>query len=219
MRILLVEDDVMLGKATASGLKTTYAVDWCQSAEDAADALRTTDYDLVVLDINLPGKSGLDLLKEVRSKKDDRPIMFLTARDAVQHRIAGLNAGADDYLVKPFDLDELIARSAALIRRSKGRSSATIVHGNLEFDPVSRTVKVDDKNIHLSARELAVLEILLSNAGRVVSKSRIEEQIYDWGSGEIESNTVEVHVSALRRKIGKDFIRTIRGLGYVISHD
>lgn len=217
MRVLLVEDDVMLGKATASGLKTSYAVDWCQTAEDASEALRTTDYDLVVLDISLPGKSGLDLLKEVRARKDNRPIMFLTALDAVQHRIAGLNAGADDYLVKPFDLDELIARSTALIRRSKGRASSSITLHGLEFDPASHAVKVDGKVVHLSARELAILEILLNNAGHVVSKARIEEHIYDWATGEIESNTVEVHVSALRRKIGKDIIRTIRGLGYVIK--
>ena len=217
MRILLVEDDRMLGQATASGLKTAYAVDWCQSAEEAAEALRTTDYDLVVLDISLPGKSGLDLLKEVRLRKDNRPVMFLTARDAVQHRVTGLNAGADDYLVKPFDLDELIARSGALIRRSKGRAAPTMRFGKLEFDPGARSVKVDGKPVHLSARELAVLEILLNSAGQVVSKARIEENIYDWCTGDIESNTVEVHISALRRKIGRDCIRTIRGLGYVFS--
>ncbi len=217
MRILLVEDDAMLGRATESGLKISYAVDWCKNAEDAADALRTTDYDLVVLDINLPGKSGLDLLREIRRNKDARPVLLLTARDAVQHRIEGLNAGADDYLVKPFDLDELIARCGALIRRSNGRASALLTHQGMEFDPASRVVRVEGMTVHLSARELSILEILLNNLGRVISKARIEEHIYDWSADEIESNTVEVHVSSLRRKLGKQFIRTIRGLGYTVS--
>lgn len=208
---------MMLGKATASGLKTAYAVDWCQTAEDAGEALQTTDYDLVVLDIGLPGQSGLDLLKEVRARNDNRPVMFLTARDSVRHRIDGLNAGADDYLVKPFDLDELIARSAALIRRSKGRASAAIAHRGIVFDPVARIVTVDGRDARLSAREFAVLEILLGNMGHVVSRARIEELVYDWDTSGIESNAVEVHISSLRRKLGRDMIRTVRGLGYVVS--
>ena len=217
MRILLVEDDKMLGKATAAGLKTSYAVDWCQTAEEAADALRTTDYDLIMLDVSLPAKSGLDLLKEMRSKKDERPVLLLTARDAVRHRIEGLNAGADDYLTKPFDLDELLARAAALIRRSKGQTTPKILQGDIIFDKAAHTATKDGKIIPLSARELAVLEILINNIGRVISKSRIEEHIYDWSSEEIESNTIEVHVSSLRRKLGKTFIKTIRGLGYMIA--
>jgi DNA-binding response OmpR family regulator len=217
MRILLVEDDKMLGKATAAGLKTAYAVDWCQTAEEAADALRTTEYDLVMLDINLPVKSGLDLLKEMRGKKDERPVLLLTARDAVRHRIEGLNVGADDYLTKPFDLDELLARAAALIRRSKGQTIPKILQGDIIFDRAAHTATKDGKVIPLSARELAVLEILINNIGRVISKTRIEEHIYDWSNEEIESNTIEVHVSSLRRKLGKTFIKTIRGLGYMIS--
>ncbi len=209
---------MMLGKATLAGLKAAYAADWCQTAQDAAAALGTTDYDAIILDINLPGKSGLDLLREIRAAKDQRPVMFLTARDAVHHRIEGLNAGADDYLVKPFDLDELLARTAALIRRSRGQASSTIACGDLiVFNQVTRTVSKDGKNVLLSSRELAILEILLSSAGQVISKSRIESRIYDWSNEEIESNTVEVHISSLRRKLGKNLIRTMRGLGYVIQ--
>ena len=217
MRILLVEDDKMLGKATTAGLKTAYAVDWCQTAEEAADAMRTTEYDLIMLDINLPVKSGLDLLKEMRRKKDERPVLLLTARDAVHHRIEGLNAGADDYLTKPFDLDELLARAAALIRRSKGQTTLKILQGDIIFDRTAHTATKGGKVIPLSARELAVLEILINNVGRVISKARIEEHIYDWSNEEIESNTIEVHVSSLRRKLGKAFIKTIRGLGYMVA--
>ncbi|MCB9987841.1 MAG: response regulator transcription factor [Rhodospirillales bacterium] len=216
MRVLLVEDDEMLGKATAAGLKTAYAVDWCCNAEDAQVALETTPYDLIVLDINLPGQSGLSFLQQIRAEGDERPVLFLTARDAVHHRIEGLNAGADDYLVKPFDLDELIARCGALIRRSQGRASPVITWDGLVFDPVGKQVNRDGKPVKLSGRELAVLEILMSHMGRVVSKNQIEEHVYDWNSGDIESNTVEVHISALRRKLGKDLIKTVRGVGYMV---
>lgn len=217
MRILLVEDDIMLGKATTEGLKTAYAVDWCETAEDAAAALKTTPYDLLVLDINLPKKSGIDLLKELREHNDDRPVLFLTARDSVAHRIEGLNAGADDYLVKPFDLDELIARIGALIRRSQGRASPKITCGDIVYNPVAKQVKKSGKLIKLSGRELSVLEILMTNLDKVMSKLQIEEHIYDWNSGDIESNTIEVHISALRRKLDKDLIKTIRSVGYIIS--
>lgn len=217
MRVLLVEDDVMLGKATVEGLKTAFAVDWCESAEDASAALKATPYDLVIMDINLPGQSGLDLLKDLRGANDDRPVLFLTARDTVRQRIEGLNAGGDDYLVKPFDLDELIARSSALIRRSQGRASPEIVSGNISYDPGAKKVTQDGKTVKLSGRELAVLEILITHPGKVISKAQIEDHIYDWDSGDIESNTIEVHISALRRKLGKDLIETIRGVGYMIE--
>jgi DNA-binding response OmpR family regulator len=209
----------MLGKATAEGLKTAFAVDWCKSAEEAEDALSTTDYDLLVLDINLPKKSGLELLSELRASNDDCPVLLLTARDAVQHRIEGLNMGADDYLVKPFDLDELIARISALVRRSQGRSNPKITIGDIVYDPSAKQVTRQGKVVNLSARELAVLEILMSSIGRVTSKSQIEEHIYDWDSGDIESNTIEVHISSLRRKLDKEFIKTIRGVGYIINHE
>ena len=217
MRVLLVEDDIMLGKATTEGLKTAYAVDWCETAEDAALALQTMPYDLIVLDVNLPGKSGLAFLKDLRKENDNRPVLFLTARDAVSYRIEGLNAGADDYLVKPFDLDELIARIGALIRRSQGRANPKIICGNITYDPTAKQAKKDKKTIKLSGRELAVLEILMSNADKIISKPQIENHIYDWESGDIESNTVEVYISALRRKLGKNFIKTIRGVGYMVA--
>jgi DNA-binding response OmpR family regulator len=217
LRILLVEDDKMLGKATAEGLRTAYAVDWCESAEDAADALRTTPYDLVLLDVNLPKQSGMDLLKEMRAMNDTRPVLFLTARDTVAHRIAGLNAGADDYLVKPFDLDELIARAGALIRRSQGRANPEISCGSIIYNPEAKAVSKNGEIIKLSGRELSILGILMSNIGRIISKEQLEEHIYDWNSGDIESNTIEVHISALRRKLNKDFIKTIRGVGYMIT--
>lgn len=216
MRVLLVEDDRQLGKATKAGLKTAYAVDWCQDAETAANALELTDYDLVVLDINLPKKSGLELLRELRNRGDDRPVLFLTARDAVHHRVEGLNAGGDDYLVKPFELDELLARVAALLRRRHGRTSTAITRGDLVIDLQAKVANRSGQQIPLSAREMAVLEILLNNSGRIISRTQIEDHIYDWSGEDIESNTIEVHISSLRRKLGKDLIRTIRGLGYMI---
>lgn len=219
MRILLVEDDRMLGKATVEGLKTAYAVDWCETAEDAQAALHSTPYDLVILDVGLPEKSGLDLLKDLRAANDTRPVMFLTARDAVHHRVEGLNAGADDYLVKPFDLDELIARAGALMRRSQGRASPEIKWGDITYDPGAKKVRKGSEHVKLSGREHAILQVLMENIGRVLSRSQIEDHIYDWDSGEFESNTVEVHISALRRKLGKDFITTIRGVGYMIAED
>lgn len=217
MRVMLLEDDEMLGKATAAGLKTSYAVDWCKNALDAEAALRSTEYDLAILDINLPGKSGLELLRDMRAAKDNRPVLLLTARDSVRHRVEGLNAGADDYLVKPFDLDELLARAAALIRRSHAKGSTVLSCGEITLDPLTHMVTKGGANILLSARELAILEILMRNPGNVVSKVRIEEHIYDWSSEDIESNTVEVHISSLRRKLGKDFIKTLRGLGYAVG--
>ena len=219
MRILLVEDDAMLGKATSEGLKTAYAVDWCESAEDAQTALKSTPYDLIILDIGLPEKSGMDLLTELRAANDTRPVMFLTARDAVHHRIEGLNAGADAYLVKPFDLDELIARAAALIRHSQGRANPKIKGGNIEFDPAARQVKKNRNFVRLSGRELAILQVLMDNIGKILSKAQIEDHVYDWDSGEFESNTVEVHISSLRRKLGKNLIKTIRGVGYMVPHE
>jgi DNA-binding response OmpR family regulator len=217
LRILLVEDDKMLGKATADGLRTAYAVDWCENAEDAANALRTTSYDLVLLDVNLPGQSGMGLLKNMRAANDTRPVLFLTARDTVAHRIAGLNAGADDYLVKPFDLDELIARAGALIRRSQGRANPEITCGEITYNPEAKTANKNGELVKLSGRELAILEILMNNIGRIISKEQLEGHIYDWNSGDIESNTIEVHISALRRKLNKNFIKTVRGVGYMIS--
>lgn len=218
MRVLLVEDDPMLGKATMAGLKTNYAVDWVTTAEDAELAIAANPYDLILLDINLPDRSGLDVLKTMRHNKDDRPVLFLTAKDSTKNRIDGLNAGADDYLIKPFDLDELLARCAALIRRSHGRSTPRLECKNIILDLSAKTVTHNAVPVALSARELGILEILMSCSGQIVSRSKIEEHLYDWaGADMVGSNTVEVHISSLRRKLGKDSIKTIRGIGYMIE--
>ncbi len=216
MRILLVEDDRNLGRATAEGLRESYAVDWVGSVEEARDALATTSYSMLVLDINLPGESGLDLLQDLRRNKDQIPVLMLTARDAIRHRVEGLNAGADDYLVKPFDLDELLARCAAQIRRGSGQASPLIILRDIEYEPAGRHLKKNGETVRLSSRELAVFDCLIRNIDRTVSKEKIMESVYDWSSEEIESNTIEVHVAALRRKLGRDLIRTIRGVGYII---
>lgn len=216
MRILLVEDDRNLGKATADGLKDAYAVDWVRSGEEAEDALATTTYALIVLDVNLPGLSGLGLLQRLRAKKNSIPVLLLTARDALRHKVEGLNAGADDYLVKPFDLDELLARCAALIRRSGGLATPVIEHDDLVYEPASGHLEKAGQSIQLSARERAIFDCLIRQIDRPVSKDKIMESIYDWSSEEVESNTIEVHIAALRRKLGHDLIKTIRGIGYKI---
>lgn len=216
MRLILVEDDKHLGKATAEGLKESFAVDWVGSAERAEEALATTDYALMVLDINLPGASGLELLARLRRRKAPLPVLLLTARDALRHKVEGLNAGADDYLVKPFDLDELLARCAALIRRSSGHPAPVIIHGDLRYEPASGHLEKNGETIHLSGRERAIFDCLIRGIGRPVSKASIEQCVYDWSNEDIESNTIEVHIAALRRKLGRDLIKTMRGVGYSI---
>ncbi len=217
MRVLLVEDEDLLGEATQRALQTVYAADWVISAEDAQEAMATHSYDLLVLDINLPGISGLDFLGKLRSRNNEIPCLFLTARDATYHRVEGLNAGADDYLVKPFDIDELLARCAALLRRAHGRAKPVIEHHGIIYDPIAHKVSQGGRAIALSARELAVLSYLLNNIGNIVSKQQIEQHIYDWSNDDIGSNTIEVYISSLRRKLGKDIVKTIRNIGYVIE--
>ena len=217
MRILLVEDDRNLGKATAEGLRDAYAVDWVRSSEEAADAIAATPYALVVLDINLPGASGLSLLADLRKNAVPVPVLLLTARDAIRHRVEGLNAGADDYLVKPFDLDELLARCAALIRRSSGQASPAIRHRDIVYETASGYLEKSGRPVSLSGRELAVFDCLIRNIGRNISKEKITESVYDWSSEEIESNTIEVYIASLRRKLGHDLIKTNRGVGYMIA--
>lgn len=217
MRLLLVEDDEHLGKATAEGLKETFAVDWVGSAERAETALATTCYALMVLDVNLPGASGLELLARLRQRKTPLPVLLLTARDSVRHKVEGLNAGADDYLVKPFDLDELLARCAALIRRSSGHAAPVITHGELRFEPATGYLEKNGETIHLSARERAIFDCLIRGIGRPVSKTSIEHSVYDWSNEDIESNTIEVHIASLRRKLGRELIKTLRGVGYIIE--
>jgi two-component system response regulator QseB len=216
-RILLVEDDAMMGQAVKVALSQAgYAVDLIDTAEDAEAALDTTPYDLVVLDINLPGKSGLDMIKGLRRRKKDIPVLALTARDTTKQKVEGFSAGADDYVVKPFDLDELLARLQALLRRSNGRSVSHIKNGAVIIDPTARTVQRNGKPIDLSAREFAVLAILMENLGKVMNKQEIEDKLYGWDI-EIESNAVEVHISHLRKKLGDTAIKTIRGLGYIVE--
>lgn len=217
MRVLLVEDERPLGQAVQEHIAAAgHAVDWMQTLADADVALRTVDYGLVLLDLHLLDGSGLDLLVALRRRGDQRPVIILTARDQIRDRIAGLNAGADDYLVKPFDLDELQARVSAVARRYAGNPNPVFRIGNVALDLAHHQAWRDDAVAELTAREWAVLERLLQRPNAVVPKAQIEEALYPFGA-EIESNTVEVHVSNLRRKLGPEVIRTKRGLGYQIG--
>jgi len=219
MRVLLVEDDAQLGDGLRTALKQEgYAVDWAQDGEEGDLALRTEPYDIVVLDLGLPGQSGLEVLEQLRNRGSDVPVLILTARDTSKDRVAGLDKGADDYMVKPFNIDELCARIRSILRRAHGRAAPKLSAGALEMDVAGRTVELAGESVELSAKEFAVLLQLLENKGRVMSKSRLEEGMYDWES-ELESNAVEVYVHHLRKKLGKDLIRTIRGVGYVIDKD
>jgi len=219
MRILLAEDDNMIGAAVRDSLhQDGYAVDWLRDGLRADAALATGHYDLILLDLGLPGKDGLDLLRGLRRRRNTAPVIVITARDAIESRIAGLDAGADDYIVKPFDLDELAARIRAVHRRYAGRADRTMRAGGIVFDPATRRVTVGGKEVALSARELALLEALIDRAGAVLSRAQLEERIYGWGE-EVESNAVEVHVHGLRKKLGAKHIRTIRGVGYTLRTD
>ncbi len=216
MRLLLVEDDENLGKATQEGLQEIYAVDWVCCAEDAKLALLTNEYNLIVLDISLPAMSGLELLKDLRKNKNQIAVLLLTARDSISSRIEGLNSGADDYLIKPFDLDELLARCAALIRRSIGQMDLVINCKDISYEPASGHLEKNGNTIMLSARERAVFDCLIRNIDRPISKDNIMQNIYDWSSEDVDSNVIEVYIASLRRKLGKEFIKTIRGVGYII---
>ena len=217
MRILLVEDDEMIGESVAAGLRLAgHAVDWVRDGRAADAALSPPVHDMVLLDLGLPRKSGLELLKGVRAGGADLAVLIITARDAVADRIAGLDAGADDYIVKPFDLDELAARMRAVARRRAGRAAPEIEYGPLRLDPAKRRAFVEGREVALSGREFAVLEALLERPEAVLSRAQIEERLYGWRQ-EIESNAVEVHIHALRRKLGADMIRTLRGVGYTVA--
>ncbi|MGI4985476.1 MAG: response regulator [Janthinobacterium lividum] len=217
MRILLVEDDRMIAEGVRKALRADgWAADWVADGAAALSALALEQYDMVLLDLGLPKRDGLDVLRHLRAAGQRLPVMIVTARDAVADRIKGLDAGADDYLVKPFDLDELAARMRALLRRQAGRSDPAVRIGRLSIDPAARAVALDGVAVALSAREFALLEALIARPGAVLSKAQLEERIYGWGE-EIGSNAVEVYVHALRKKLGADVIRTVRGLGYVVS--
>jgi DNA-binding response OmpR family regulator len=216
MRVLLVEDDPMIAQGLQTALRQDgYAVDWMREGNAADEALRTTTFDIVLLDLGLPGRDGLDVLRRLRQRGSATPVIILTARDDVQDRIAGLDAGSDDYIVKPFDLDELAARMRSVLRRAAGRGDPCIEHNGIRLNPVTHVVEKNGSPVHLSAHEYAVLEALLQRPGAVLSRAQLEDRLYGWGA-EVESNAVEVYVHGLRRKLGSEAIRTLRGVGYFV---
>ncbi|GIK87254.1 MAG: DNA-binding response regulator [Betaproteobacteria bacterium] len=217
MRLLLAEDDPMIGTAVARGLaQDGFVVDWVRDGAAADAALRDDVHEVLLLDLGLPRKAGLDVLAALRARGDARPVLILTARDAVADRVAGLDAGADDYLVKPFDLDELGARIRALARRRAGRAAPVLVHGALVLDPAARTVTRDGTPVALSPREFALLEALMRRPGAVLSRAQLEERLYGWNES-VDSNAVEVHLHGLRRKLGAEAIRNVRGVGWTLA--
>lgn len=216
MRLLLVEDDPMIGAGVQRALRDEgYTVDWVHDGVAAALAIAGNPYAVVLLDLGLPRRDGISLLEQLRSAGNTIPVLIMTARDAVADRIRGLDAGADDYLVKPFDLDELSARVRALQRRQRGTASPLITIGGLQIDPASHQVTLDAKPVRLAAREFALLCALAEQPGKPLSRAQLEERIYGWDQ-EVESNTIEVHIHALRRKLGAEWIRNLRGVGYYV---
>jgi two-component system response regulator QseB len=216
MRVLIVEDDAMIARGLQTGLRQGgFAVDWVADGAAASAALKASTFDLVLLDLGLPKRDGQAVLRELRAGGNATPVIVLTARDETQHRISGLNAGADDYIVKPFDLDEVIARMRSVLRRSAGRAEPTIQHGDLHVDPTTRSVQLKGEPIALSAHEFAVLEALLQRPGAVLSRAQLEDRLYGW-SESIGSNAIEVYIHGLRRKLGSGSIRTLRGVGYFV---
>jgi two-component system OmpR family response regulator len=219
MRVLLVEDDAMIARGLQAGLRHSgFAVDCVPDGAAADAALRTSKFDLVLLDLGLPKRDGHTVLRDLRARGDPTPVIILTARDEIQQRITGLNAGADDYIVKPFDLDEVIARMRSVLRRSAGRAEPAIQHGDLCVDPTTRSVQLKGEPIALSAHEFAVLEALLQRPGVVLSRAQLEDRLYGW-SDAIGSNAVEVYIHGLRRKLGSNSIRTVRGVGYFLPKE
>jgi two-component system response regulator QseB len=216
MRVLLVEDDKLLGDGLSVGLQQMgYTVDWIMDGNQAETALQDKSLDLLILDIALPGQDGLTLLGKLRSQGNDIPVLLLTARDGLNDRIMGLDSGADDYLSKPFDLEELAARLRAIARRKGGRSTPLLQYGDISLDPAGRTVQLKDTPITCTSREFAILETLLRNAGQTLTRQRLEEALYGWDDG-VESNAIEVYIHHLRKKLGKSTIETVRGIGYKI---
>jgi two-component system response regulator QseB len=217
MRILLVEDDKPLGESLKTALVFEgYAVDWLERGDYVLPAVKVAPYDLIILDVGLPVMNGFQVVSQLRTEKYTLPVLILTALDAVPDKITGLDSGADDYLTKPFDVDELLARIRSLLRRSDGPIVATIDSGDIAFNPIERSVNYQGQPLDLTAKELAILEILLRNKERFVTKIRLEEGIYGWGD-EVSSNTVEVYISKLRKRFGSKRIQTMRGIGYRIT--
>lgn len=217
MRVLFAEDDPMIGASVRQGLRQDgFAVDWVEDGRSAELALAERVHDAIVLDLGLPKRSGLEVLGAMRRRGDGRPVLILTARDAVADRVAGLDSGADDYVVKPFDLSELSARLRALLRRGSGRAEPVLAHGGLELNPATHEASLKGEPLALSPREFALLEALLSRPGAILSRAQLEDKLYGWNEP-VESNAVEVHIHALRRKLGAEFIRNVRGVGWTVA--
>jgi two-component system response regulator QseB len=217
MRVLLIEDDALLGDGVCVGLtQAGFTVDWVKDGKSGLAAASAGGHDLIILDLGLPGIPGHQVLSSLRKQGHETPVLILTARDTVDERIAGLDAGADDYMTKPFDLDELSARVRALLRRRSGRAAPLLEHGEIILDPAAHTVSLKGESINLSHREFSLLQLLLESAGRVLSRQYFEESLYGWDE-EIESNAIEVHIHHLRKKMSPDLIRTVRGVGYTID--
>ena len=216
MRLLLVEDDPMIGEAVQDLLRAEhYAVDWVRDGDAADTALRANAYDLLMLDLGLPKRDGITVLRDLRTRKDRTPVLVATARDAVAQRIEGLDAGADDYVLKPYDLDELLARIRALLRRASGRAEPVYEHKGVSINPSTREASVNGVPVVLSGREWAVLEPLLARPGLVLSRQQLEDKLYGWGD-EVSSNAVEVYIHGLRKKLGPDILLNVRGVGYLV---
>lgn len=221
MRILLVEDDELLGDGICNGLKHYgHTVDWVKDGRSAYRAITSghESFDMIVLDLGLPNVDGIDVLKSIREQNVATPVIVLTARETINDRVSGLDAGADDYLTKPFDLDELCARMRALQRRSKSRTNPLLTHGDIVMDPAAHSVTLSGEEVVISRREFALLQKLLENAGRVISREQLNQTLYGWGEN-IDSNALEVHIHNLRKRFGNKLIRTIRGVGYTIEKE
>lgn len=219
MRILLVEDDKMIAEAVLNGLKTArYAVDWVNNGNTAEQALNSQQYDLVLLDLGLPGQDGLQVLKHLRQAKNNTPVLIVTARDDLDSRLAGLDGGADDYIIKPFDLSELLARIRAVLRRQSGQSTPLLSNGAITLNPTNYQVTLADQPmpIELSNKEFAILQALMTRPGIIHSRADLEDKIYAWGY-EVESNAIDFLIHALRKKIGKEHIKNVRGVGWLVS--
>ncbi len=218
MRVLLVEDDFMIGQTLQSALKeASYATDWVRDGQVALDAVYNQHYDLILLDLGLPKKDGFEVLKSIRSKNNQTPVVIMTARDAIEDRVIGLDNGADDYVIKPFELIELLARMRAVIRRKGGVASPLLSNGQLSLDPSTFHVKRNDQeNIQLTNREFALLQALMLRPGAILSRAELEERIYGWGE-EVESNAIEFIIFSLRKKLGADAIKNVRGVGWLVS--
>ncbi|MBW8327986.1 MAG: response regulator [Thiobacillus sp.] len=217
MRILLVEDDRLLGDGLQAGLtQAGYAVDWLRDGDAAVTALTTESFAAVVLDLGLPKRDGLSVLQWLRERHDATPVLILTARDQLEDKVRGLDLGADDYVLKPFDLDEIAARLRALVRRAHGRPEPVLTLGEVDLNPASRTVTRAGEAVELTPREFDLLHLLLQNADRVLTRRTLEEQLYSWNDA-VDSNALEVHIHHLRRKLGNELIRTVRGVGYMAS--